>query len=184
MVRTAAYCGLLILPGLAQADLYKCARPDGSVSYQGAPCEGRERVLDRRVDAPRPPPEAVTAGQPPGPETMLARARIMEGMLVAQSVKLQITEFYMTNGRLPSSNAMLGLPPARDYVRNAITGLEVMTGGAIVMRFNGQSGVEGGELRLKPDVSKPHMGIAWQCTTPSFRDIAAWAPDCRYTGRP
>ncbi|MDO8331512.1 MAG: pilin [Fluviicoccus sp.] len=187
---------------VARADFYKCARADGTVSFQDVPCPGKERVLDKQVAPVRPevpadapvltgktPPLPTAPGMPAADSAlqamsgaMLQRMLVAEGLTVASSVKVQVAEYYMTEGKLPSSNAMLGLPHAKEYVRNAIIGLEVQTDGTIVVKYNEKSGVKNGELRLKPDVSKMHMGIAWLCLSPSFRDIATWAPGCRYTG--
>ncbi|WP_165391299.1 pilin [Fluviicoccus keumensis] len=175
-----------LLPGVAAADFYQCRQANGAMAFQDRPCTGSARPLKSRVDARRsaakpavPVPVAVA---PAVTTTPPQRAAIAEGMALLAPVKVQLVEYYQSQGRFPASNAALGLPPANQYVRRAVIGLEVRPKGVLLVRFNGQSGVEGGEVRLQADVSKPHMGLGWECTTPSFRDIAEWAGSCRYTG--
>lgn len=184
-VRTGVLLVLCLTPVLAAADFYQCRQADGSRAFQDRPCAGSARPVQAKVDTPAPPsakpataPEiAVSANT-----TLPQRAAIAEGMALLGMVKVQLAEYYQSEGRFPASNAALGLPPANQYVRHAVVGVEVRPMGVLLVRFNGQSGVDGGEVRFKADVSKPHMGLGWDCTTPHYRDIAQWAGSCRYTG--
>ena len=152
-VRTGVLLVLCLTPVLAAADFYQCRQADGSRAFQDRPCAGSARPVQAKVDTPA-PPSAKPAAAP---------------------------EIAVSANTTPPTIA-LGLPPANQYVRHAVVGVEVRPMGVLLVRFNGQSGVDGGEVRFKADVSKPHMGLGWDCTTPHYRDIAQWAGSCRYTG--
>ena len=110
----------------------------------------------------------------------IAAAYISEGLTLASGVKNHVAGYYQDKGKLPSSNADVGLPPAGQFVGASVAGLEITERGVITIRYNDKSGVKEGILKLIPDVSKPHMGISWLCTTPSFKGIETWAPQCKF----
>lgn len=113
-------------------------------------------------------------------EQYIGVAYISQGLSLASSVRVQVAMHYQQTGKLPSSNAEIDLPPPEQFVSESISQMEITEGGVITIKYNEKSGVKDGLLYLTPDISKPHMGILWTCTTPSFKDIAAWAPQCKY----
>jgi hypothetical protein len=104
-------------------------------------------------------------------------AYITQGLALANSAKIRVIMSHDEKGNWPSSNEEIGLPPSSDYASDVISGLSISEGGVINVTFNGKSGVKDGKLRLTPHEG---MDIRWQCTTPSFKEIETWAPQCTY----
>lgn len=53
------------------------------------------------------------------------RAKVSEGLSLANSVLLAIAEYYQTNSELPTSNPQAGLPPSTDYATDFVEEIEV-----------------------------------------------------------
>lgn len=110
----------------------------------------------------------------------LGAAYISQGLSLASGIKNQVIAYYEEQGKWPSSNEHIGLPPADQFRNESISGLTISEGGIITIKFTEKSGVKDGLIILTPDTGKPHMGITWVCTTPSFKDIATWIPQCKF----
>jgi pilin len=106
-------------------------------------------------------------------------AYITQGFSLLSIAKMHVTASYEERGRWPSSNEESGLPPSSDYASDSVSGLSVSEGGVITVTFNEKSGVKDGKLRLTPHAG---MDIRWKCTTPSFKEIEKWAPQCTFEG--
>lgn len=92
-----------------------------------------------------------------------ARAHVTEGLGLAASAKLAVSEVYAETGKLPSSNAEAGLPPMHEFDGNYTESVEVLGTGWIRITYSDDSNVAGAMLRLTPDVSS--LGaIQWTCT--------------------
>lgn len=113
-------------------------------------------------------------------EKYLRAAYISAGLSFASGIKHQVIFYYEDQGRWPSSNEHIGLPPADQFRNESISGLAISEGGIITIKFTEKSGVKDGLIILTPDTGKPHMGITWVCTTPSFKDIATLIPPCKF----
>jgi hypothetical protein len=113
-------------------------------------------------------------------QKFIPAAHIAAGLALAANVKNHVAAFHQQQGRLPSSNAELDLPAPERFAGAALRALTVSEGGVIILAYNALSGVDQGQVRLVPDLIDPALGLAWQCITPSYPDIGAWAPQCRY----
>jgi type IV pilus assembly protein PilA len=104
-------------------------------------------------------------------------AFITQAIGVMNSAKVHVLSAHDDKGEWPSSNEEAGIPPPSEFANGAISELRVSEGGVITVMFNAKSGVRNGTLRLRPHTG---MDIQWKCTTPSFRNIERWAPQCTY----
>lgn len=99
----------------------------------------------------------------------------------AGSMKTAIAEFYMTNLRLPASNDDVGLPGPDQYRGKSLKSAAVSADGSIEFSFDAGSGVEGGRIRLIPDLSRANaMGIQWRCESVDYPLIKRALPACDY----
>ncbi len=63
------------------------------------------------------------------------RTQISEGLNMASETKTAIGHFYSSRGRLPDSNASVGLFQASSITGNYVTSIEVTDSGAILITF-------------------------------------------------
>lgn len=155
-----------------------------SCAWAGAKCRGSDGQWYPYDSAQCQPGGTDSADVPPAAfNPFMARAAISSAMSHVQQFKMLVTEHYITNGQMPSSNQDMGLPSAREYSAGALQSLGVGKNGVIIAEFNERSGVRNGRLQMVPDYSKPHMGLLWKCVTPSFADIGSWMAGCEYEPR-
>lgn len=113
-------------------------------------------------------------------EELVAAAHVAQGLALAGGIKNHVAAFQAEQGRFPSSNDELGLPEPERFASQALTRLAVSEGGIITVTFNKLSGVADGTVRLLPDDDGTAMAMRWRCESPSYRDIATFAPHCGY----
>lgn len=117
-------------------------------------------------------------------ETMKAYAFIASDFNVAGMAKVAVAESLMSNGRAPASNAEAGLPVPGDMRGQSLRATYVANGGRIVLEYDQQSGVDGGTVRLIPDIDLAlRSGIVnWRCETDDYVRIESFLPTCKYLG--
>jgi hypothetical protein len=110
-----------------------------------------------------------------------AAAQAIRSDAVAVSMaKAVVAEFYMSQGRMPESNAEAGLGAPDSYHGQSLRSMTLGEGGQLVLEFDASSGVDGGKLEWRPDLTGiESMGMQWQCETFDFPLIARALPDCR-----
>lgn len=93
------------------------------------------------------------------------RAHVSEGLSLAGSAKLAVTEFYADRGAWPTTNTAAGLPAATDITGNAVTSVAVGgSGGTVTITYN--SKVDNGKtIILTPTVADAKGSVTWSCTT-------------------
>jgi len=106
----------------------------------------------------------------------------MRGDLIALSgMKAAVIDYLLTNGRLPSSNAELGLPAPDRYRGKLLKSAQVLLDGSIEISFDADSGFESGRIRLVADFSYDKAwGVQWLCETPDYLMIGSVVPGCTY----
>ena len=107
----------------------------------------------------------------------------MRGDFVAAagSVKTAIAEYYQTNGKLPASNHEVQLPEPDQYRGKSMRSATVTPEGSVDFVFDATSGVDGGRIRLTPDLAHANaMGLQWRCVSADFPQIARVLPVCEY----
>ena len=110
-----------------------------------------------------------------------AVAHLIEGLTLASGFKGPVTVFFQDEGRFPASNGEAGLLPAAAYTAGAVASVSIGPGGIITGTYTEKSGVAGGTVRWTP--SAPHGvngPMSWQCTSPSYPNIATALASCRF----
>jgi serine/threonine protein kinase len=105
---------------------------------------------------------------------------IQEALQKAAMVKTAVAEYLMSMGKLPNTNAELGLPDPSAYQSTLLESLSVLSGGLIVAKLSRKAVAGGGTIYLKP-TANPAVGfIEWQCVSPDLGPIARIAQGCVY----
>ena len=96
--------------------------------------------------------------------------------------KVAIAEAFMTNGVVPNSNTEAGLPVPADLRGQSLRETHVRNGGKIEMVYDRRSGVDGGVIRLIPDLGLAMRSgvINWRCETSDYPVIKKFVPACQY----
>jgi hypothetical protein len=94
----------------------------------------------------------------------------------AQSMKVAITEFYLTEGKWPRANADIGMPAPATFANGDVRSVAVRPNGRIELT------IASGTLFLQGAANQAQQ-IIWKCVTDSIPDIARLAPDCTYRAK-
>jgi hypothetical protein len=106
---------------------------------------------------------------------------IRDDFVASASMRVAIAEFYMSTQKMPATNAEAGLPAPDDYRGKTLKFASVGADGTIEFVFDVNSGVDGGRIRLIPDLSHANaMGISWRCATADYALIKRALPTCEY----
>lgn len=102
----------------------------------------------------------------PAYQDYTVRAKVTEGLGLASSAKTSVTEFFVTNGSLPTGNTSAGLAPASSIRGNYVKGVAVGTdggngSGVIEVTFSGQP-ISEKTLLLVPTTAAG--SVKWNCT--------------------
>lgn len=127
------------------------------------------------------PQEQVVPLGPTVDETLPTTQRaIQEALQKAAVAKTTIAEYFASMGKLPDTNAQVGLPEPGAYQSTLLESLSVLSGGLIVAKLSRKAVVGGGTIYLKP-TANPAVGfVEWQCTSPDLAQIARIAQGCIY----
>lgn len=100
-----------------------------------------------------------------GRELMTA-AYLVEGLNLATPVKMQVTEFYYTQGEFPASNDELGLPPPEALSGRSVKSIEVSMGGKITVTYNAAFKKDS-SIVLTPTTQSGYsmQNLKWVCAT-------------------
>ena len=147
----------------------------------------REAELERDA-VERTQREAVLRGQSLQ-DQVAAEQRAIEAIrndiVAISSVKVAITEHYMSIGRMPLTNAEAGLPEPAEYRGRSLRSLSIGDDGRIVLEFDGLWGHDGGIIEFVPDLGGTEaMGVQWHCATSDYPQIMRALPSCDYAGVP
>jgi len=98
----------------------------------------------------------------------VVRAQIVEGIEVADAVKISVVDYYQSNGgKMPGSNDAAGISnPPSNYETDIVKSVTVTAGGVIVVAFKSLgSGIpDGATIAFVPSVNKAET-IKWSCKT-------------------
>ena len=87
------------------------------------------------------------------------RARVAEGLSLAGGAKTAVTEYFSSQGALPTDNAQAGLPPATNINGGSVTSVTVASG-VITVAFDATK-VGSGNITLTPNTSSG--AVRWTC---------------------
>jgi len=93
------------------------------------------------------------------------RAKVSEGLTLAAGAKTAVTEYYSSEGSMPTDNAQAGLASAALITGNSVTSVTVggASGGVITVLFTNDVEASG-TIVLTPDTSSAGS-IKWDCTS-------------------
>jgi type IV pilus assembly protein PilA len=92
------------------------------------------------------------------------RAKAGEGMAIAAAAKQAVSETYISEGTMPTSNSAAGIGTATDISGANVTSVTVGTGGLITVLFNGNDAtLSGNNVFLTP--STVGGAIKWRCSS-------------------
>jgi type IV pilus assembly protein PilA len=102
-------------------------------------------------------------------------------MAASGGIKTAVAEYYISMGKWPASNADAGLPAPDEYRGKSLRSASVAGDGSVTFTFDAASGVDGGRLRLIPDIAHANaMGVQWRCETGDYAWIKRALPACEY----
>ncbi len=99
----------------------------------------------------------------PAYQDYMVRAKVTEGLSLASAAKTAVAEYYATNGSLPTSNALAGMPSAASITGNSVKSVTVGTAGLITIVYTAQAPLSSATLFLKPTTNTG--AIKFDCTS-------------------
>jgi membrane-associated HD superfamily phosphohydrolase len=112
-------------------------------------------------------------------QAALTASYLTQGLQTASMLKVQVAEFYMSEGQFPNSNQQLRLPPANSYATDTIKSVGVSKDGKIIVVYQQVTGQEHGAISLIPKYKNGQLN--WQCTTSDFKNVQQFIPQCKYS---
>ena len=118
----------------------------------------------------------------PAYQDYTVRTRVAEGLTLASSAKIAMTEFYATNRAWPSSNTQAGMANASKITGNAVKSVAVNSN-VITVTYNDKvagAGKTGTVTITAPTSPAPGESITWKCISPSSSIDNKYLPtECR-----
>lgn len=96
----------------------------------------------------------------PAYQDYTVRAQVTEGLSLASAAKTAISEFFATNGTLPTSNSMAGIAQSASISGNHVDFVNINTGGSIVVQFSATA-INGETIVLSPTAADGR--VVWDC---------------------
>ncbi|MDQ9092262.1 pilin [Pseudoalteromonas haloplanktis] len=90
------------------------------------------------------------------------RAHVTEGLGLAAGAKGAVTEYYVTEAKWPTTNALAGIPTDTDISGNSVEKVNVGADGVITVTFNEKVST-GATLTLTPGIASNGGSITWTC---------------------
>ena len=105
----------------------------------------------------------------------------------AANVEQLVGAYRQRTNTFPSSNAEAGVKPGGALATPDVKSIDVTANGVIVVTLTGNSGIDGGQIVLTPNMEdNPDAGmLRWVCTSPNYSTIAdATGGNCEYSKLP
>jgi hypothetical protein len=96
----------------------------------------------------------------------------------ASEAKLSVTEYFVLNNELPTSNKQAGLDTPGSYAseESPLVSLKVLEGGVVELTYNEASGVDNGKVRFIPNPMGPKL--EWRCENSDYPGLSKYFPGC------
>lgn len=90
------------------------------------------------------------------------RAKVTEGLSLASAGKTAVSEYFASNGSLPTSNASAGLATATSISGNDVGSVKVTASSAIEVTFSSATAaIDGSTILLTPETA--NGAVTWDC---------------------
>jgi len=96
------------------------------------------------------------------------RAKVSEGLSLASSAKVAVSEYFFSENKWPTKNVSAGIP--EDIKTGIVNNIQVETSGAIRITYTNEV-VSGGEITLTPNNASG--AISWTCKFDDTTDMTA-----------
>ncbi len=98
------------------------------------------------------------------------RAKVTDGLSLAASAKLAVSESFVSSGALPADNAAAGLAAAANITSNYVTSVTVgnPAGNITILFQDGDAALDGETIVLVPAAANGIL--TWDCTGGSLAD--------------
>lgn len=106
----------------------------------------------------------------PAYQDYTVRAKITEGLSLASAGKTAVSEYFATNGTLPSTNVSAGMNGSTSISGNNVKEVAVGAAGVITVTFSGNP-ITDDELMLTP--STTGGGVTWACAAGATNPLEA-----------
>jgi type IV pilus assembly protein PilA len=97
----------------------------------------------------------------PAYQDYTVRAKVSEGINLAGSAKLAVSETYQSDGTWPANNAGAGLAPAGSIQGNDVGSVEVTSGVITITYVSSEAKINGSFLILSPTTTEG--AVQWRC---------------------
>lgn len=116
----------------------------------------------------------------PAYQNYLIRAQVSEGMVLADSAKTAVWDFFAQNGRSPGGNLSVGLAQPASISGNYVSSVTVTTSGQIKVAYataQANTAIASAFLILSPAFTTG--SVSWNCTTYTTIPSAYLPSSCR-----
>ncbi|MDM0044616.1 pilin [Variovorax dokdonensis] len=106
------------------------------------------------------------------------RARVSEGLGLAAAAKAGVGEYFASKSEWPDDNTKAGLPAAASIAGNAVSGVEVGTGGVITITYTSLVDTGSKTVTLTPS-SASAGSVKWTCRGGNSMPTKYLPSECR-----
>jgi type IV pilus assembly protein PilA len=99
----------------------------------------------------------------PAYQDYTVRAKVSEGLNLASSAKLAVSETYDSLGSIPESNAAAGLPQSTSIQGNNVASIQIGTSGEITITYNNDNAINSSTIVMVPNFDL-EGAARWACT--------------------
>ena len=101
----------------------------------------------------------------PAYQDYVVRSQVSEGLGLASGAKTAVSEYQMTNGAFPGSNASAGIATDESISGNNVDKIAVGANGVITITYSGAASgpLDGNTVTLTPAANSG--GVTWTCAT-------------------
>ena len=112
----------------------------------------------------------------PAYQDYIVRARVTEGLSLSTAGKTAVSEYFSSQGTLPSNNTQAGLAGSQEISGNSVDSVEIIANGVIRVTFSTPA-IDAKTLELSPATSAGK--IVWDCATGGTFDSKYRPSSCR-----
>ena len=112
----------------------------------------------------------------PAYQDYIVRARVTEGLSLSTAGKTAVTEYFSSQGTLPTNNTQAGLAGSQDISGNSVDSVEIIANGVIRVTFSTPA-ISASTLELQPTTSEGK--VVWDCATGGDLEAKYRPSSCR-----